>query len=63
MSGGGEHRDCAGLVEQSRSGSAGIYQPVLADGPSNPVFFAVTEEITGAVPGVAAGQGSQEGKL
>jgi hypothetical protein len=36
--------------------------PVLVDGaPTNPVFFAVTGEVTGAVPGVALDQGSQEG--
>ncbi len=36
--------------------------PVLADGPTNPVFFAVTGEVTGAVLGVAMGQGPQDGR-
>jgi hypothetical protein len=31
--------------------------PVLADASNNPVFFAVTGEVTGAVPGVALDQG------
>ena len=36
--------------------------PVLADASNNPVFFAVTGEITGAVPGVAMDHGSQDGQ-
>jgi hypothetical protein len=36
--------------------------PVLADGPTNPVLFAVTGDITGSVSGVAADQGSQGGQ-
>src|SRR5262245_22387226 len=35
--------------------------PVLLDGSNNPVFFAVTGELTGVVPGLAVGQGPQDG--
>ena len=34
--------------------------PVLADGPTNPVFFAVIGEMTGAVPRNATGLGPQD---
>ena len=37
--------------------------PVLADGsPTNPVFFAVTGNVTGIISGVATEQGSQDGQ-
>jgi hypothetical protein len=36
--------------------------PVLADGPNNPVFFAVTAEFAGTVSGMATDQGSQDGQ-
>jgi hypothetical protein len=36
--------------------------PVLADASNNPVFFAVTGGVTGAVPGVAMDQGPQDGQ-
>ena len=36
--------------------------PVLGDASGTPVFFAVTGEITGAVPSVAMDQGSQDGQ-
>jgi len=36
--------------------------PVLADASNNPVFFAVTGTITGAIPGVAMQQGPQDGQ-
>ena len=34
--------------------------PVLADGPNNPVFFAVTGEVTGTVSGAGTDQRSQD---
>lgn len=36
--------------------------PVVGDASNNPVFFAVTGDITGAVAGVATDQGSQDGQ-
>ena len=36
--------------------------PVLADGPNNPVFFAVTGKLTGMVSGAVADQESQDGQ-
>ena len=36
--------------------------PVLANASNNPVFFAVTAEVTGAVPGAAMDQGPQDAR-
>jgi hypothetical protein len=36
--------------------------PVLADGPTSPVFFSVTGDLTGSVAGAASNQGSQNGQ-
>ena len=53
----GRFKDASGMVTFTET-----LMPVLADANNNPVFFAVTGEVTGTVSGVAIGEDGQDAR-